>query len=65
MRERGVGAPPNPVKNIETSSSGDGRRIQTDSNRPLYISPTASVAVQAGTPQTPSSSITARALHYR
>jgi hypothetical protein len=36
MRERGIGAPPNPVKIIETSSSGDGRKIQTDSSRPHF-----------------------------
>jgi hypothetical protein len=64
-KERGVEVPPSAVKNIETSSSGYGRKIPTDLNRPLFSSPGAAAAVQAGTPQTSVSSIKARALHYR
>jgi hypothetical protein len=64
MRQRGVGAPPSATNNPETSSSGEGRKIRSDSSRPAFTSPTAAAAVQAGTPQTPVSSITARALHY-
>jgi hypothetical protein len=60
MRQRGVGAPPCAVKNLDLSSSGDGRKIRTDSNRPLFSSP----SVQFGTHETPVSAVTARALHY-
>jgi hypothetical protein len=33
MRQRGYGAPPSATKDISTSSSGEGRSIQSDSNR--------------------------------
>jgi hypothetical protein len=69
MRERGVGAPPNPVKNlIKRSSSGKGRGIRSNSKWQPFASPAGAQgtgAVQAGTPQTPVSSITARGLHHQ
>ncbi|OEU05936.1 hypothetical protein FRACYDRAFT_257320 [Fragilariopsis cylindrus CCMP1102] len=62
MRKRGSGAPPKATKDITTSSSVDGRKIRSDSVRQPFTSPTATVT---GTPQTPASTITARALRYR
>ena len=62
IRKRGYGSTPNPVKDITTSSSVDGRKVRTDSDRQPFTSPTATVT---GTPQTPVSGISARALHYR
>jgi hypothetical protein len=64
IRLRGVGAPPQATKNLDSTASGDGRKVRTDSNRPPFTSPGSS-SVQSGSIQTPVSSISARALHYR
>jgi hypothetical protein len=39
MRKRGTGAPPNPTKDITTSSSVDGRTIRKDSKQQKFPSP--------------------------
>ena len=62
MRKRGYGSTPNPTKDITTSSSSvDGRKVRTDSDRQPFTSPTATAR---GTPQTPVLGVSARALHY-
>ena len=63
IRQRGVGAPPSATKNLDSTTSGDGRSVRSDSSRQPFASPSGSV--QTGTPQTPVAAITARALHYR
>ncbi|OEU10812.1 hypothetical protein FRACYDRAFT_246682 [Fragilariopsis cylindrus CCMP1102] len=62
MRQRCTGAPPSATKNLDSSCSGDSQKVQSDSVRQSFPSPTATV--QTGTPQTPVSGITAQALHY-
>ena len=62
MRMRGYGSTPNLVKDTTTSSSVDGRKIQSDSQRDNHLPPP--TATVTGTPQTPVSVISARALHY-
>ena len=57
MRQRGMGAPPS------ATCSSDSQKVWSDSVRQSFTSPTATV--QTGTPQTPVSGITSRALHYR
>jgi hypothetical protein len=66
MRQRGYGAPPSANKDISTSSSGEGRSIRSDSNRPpceTPPSPHGTSALDTGSTQTPVSSITPRALY--
>jgi hypothetical protein len=68
MRVRSSGPPPNAVKNLGTSTSGDGRKIRWDSKWQPWASPTGSQGtgeVQSGSPQTPVSSLTARGLYYQ
>ena len=62
MRKRGYGSTPNPTKDTTTSSSVDGRKVRTDSDWQPFTPPTAPVT---GTPQTPVSGVSARALHYQ
>ena len=62
MRQRSASAPPSATKNLDSSTSGDGRKIRSDSNRPPFSSPQVQ---NTGSPETPGSAITARALHYR
>ncbi|OEU06161.1 hypothetical protein FRACYDRAFT_256066 [Fragilariopsis cylindrus CCMP1102] len=63
IRTRGFGDAPSATKDITTTSSSlDGRKLRSDAVRQHFTSPTATVS---GTPQTPASSITARALRYR
>jgi hypothetical protein len=66
-REQGYGAPPSATKDISSTSSGEGRRIRSDSSRPAFWSPTThgTGAVQSGTPQSTVSSISARYLYYQ
>jgi hypothetical protein len=68
MRQRGYGAPPSVTKDITTSSSGEGRSIRSDSNRPPFETqpgPHSTGAVHTGSTRTPVSSITPRALYYQ
>jgi hypothetical protein len=67
MRQRGYGAPPSATKDVTSTSSGEGRRIRSDSSRPVFSSPAAhgTGAVQSGTPQSTVSSISARGLYYQ
>jgi hypothetical protein len=65
MRQRGYGAPPGATKDISSTSSGEGRRIRSDSSRPAFSSPAATGAVESGTPQSTVSSISARYLYYQ
>jgi hypothetical protein len=66
MRERGVGAPPNPVKNLETSSSGEGKRIRCSAKQQPFTSPTtATPRVRAGTPNSTMSSLSTRGIYYQ
>ena len=63
IRTRGFGDAPSATKDITTTSSSlDGRKLRSDAVRQHFTSPTATVT---GTPQTPASAITARALRYR
>jgi hypothetical protein len=41
MRQRGVGVPPSATKNLDSTCSGEGRKVQIGSNRPAFTSPTA------------------------
>jgi hypothetical protein len=68
MRQRGVGAPPSAVKNLESFSSGNGRRVRCDSKYQPWISPPAAHGtgtVHYGTPQSTVSTISARGLYYQ
>jgi hypothetical protein len=57
----------NPVKNLETSSSGDGRKVRSTAKRqPFASAPAAQGNTRAAcTPQTPVSTLSARALYYQ
>jgi hypothetical protein len=59
IRQRGYGAPPSATKDINSTSSGEGRRIRSDSSQPAFLSPAGhgTRAVQFGTPQSTVSSI--------
>ena len=63
LRQRGMGAPPSATENLDSSCSGDGRKVRSDETWQSFASPTGTV--QTGTPQTPVSGITAQALHYQ
>jgi hypothetical protein len=65
MRQRGYGAPPSATKDISSTSTGEGRRIRSDSSRPAFSSPAATGAVESGTPQSTVSSVSARYLYYQ
>jgi hypothetical protein len=68
MRQRGYGAPPSATKDISTSSSGEGRSIRSDSNRPPFETPPGphgTGALHTGSTRTPVSSVTPRALYYQ
>ena len=54
MRQRGVGAPPSATKNLDSTTSGEGRSIRKDSNRQPFESPPAGNGrggIHAGTPR--------------
>jgi hypothetical protein len=68
MRQRGTRAPPSATKNLETTSSGEGRSVRSDKfTQPFETPPGAhgTGAVHAGTTQTPVSCVTARAIYYQ
>ena len=68
IRQQGYGPPPSATKDITSTTSGDGRKTQTDSVRQSFLSPAAAHgtgAVHAGTPQTPASALTARGLYHQ
>jgi hypothetical protein len=65
IRQRGVGAPPSATKNLDSSCSGEGRGIRSDSTRPAFLSPGAHCtgAVHGGTPRSSPSTVCPRALY--
>jgi hypothetical protein len=68
IRQRGPGVPPSATKDITSTTSGDGRKVRTDSARQGFVSPTAAHgtgAVQAGIPQTPNTTISAGGLYKK
>ena len=68
MRQRGTGAPPSATKNLESTSSGEGRSVRSDAfNQPFQSppGPHGTGAIHAGTTRTPVSTITTRALYYQ
>jgi hypothetical protein len=68
MRQRGIGAPPSATKNLESTSSGEGKIIWYTAKQQPFASPTAAHgtgAVRAGTPNTPINSLTSRGAYYQ
>jgi hypothetical protein len=68
IRQRGPGVPPSATKDITSTTSGDGRKVRSDSARQGFISPTnahGSGAIAPGTPQTLISGLTARGLYHQ
>jgi hypothetical protein len=66
MRKRGTGAPPNPTKDITTSSSVDGRKVRKDSKQQSFSSPTVAHGtggVHTGTPRSSASTSSTRTIH--
>jgi hypothetical protein len=65
MRQRGVEAPPSATKNLDSSCSGEGRSIQSDSTRPAFLSPGAhgTGAVHGATPCSSPSAVCPRAIY--
>jgi hypothetical protein len=68
MRQRGMGAPPSATKNLDTTSSGEGRSVRSDRfTQPFKTPPGAhgTGAVHSGTTRTPVSTVTPRAIYYQ
>jgi hypothetical protein len=66
MRKRGTGAPPNPTKDITTSSSVDGRAIRKDSKQQNFPSPPpahGTGGVHTGTPHSSASTSCTRTIY--
>jgi hypothetical protein len=68
MRRRGCGAPPSATKNLDTTCSGEGRKVRSDAVTQPFESPPGAHgtgAIHTGSDRTLVSTVTARALYYQ